>query len=291
MNAQNTLAGASAQAIEHHYDVGNRFYATFLDESMVYSCALWQEGDTLEAAQLRKLDYHLEQSRSRAARSILDIGCGWGALLKRARFGYGVEQATGLTLSRAQHHYIAKLGLPGTEVRLESWRDHAPRASYDAIVSIGAFEHFAKPDLTRPEREARYREFFERCWQWLVPGGRLSLQTISYDNMPAEAMSRFIADEIFPESDLPKLSEISEASDGLFSVLALRNDAGHYEETCRQWLRRLRANRQRAVELAGEAKYKQYVQYLTLVTMGFHVRNMGLLRMTLVRLDKPYRAP
>jgi len=285
-----TGAGASAEAIEHHYDVGNRFYATFLDNNMVYSSAMWSPGDDLERAQLRKLDHHLEGSGAvESGGHVLDIGCGWGALLRHAVQTRGVRQATGLTLSKAQHRYCQQRQVPGVEVRLESWRDHEPATPYDAIVSIGAFEHFAEPNLERGARELRYREFFERCWTLTRPGARLSLQTISYDNMNGSMMSPFIANEIFPESDLPKISDIAEASDGLFSIAALRNDAADYEETCRQWLRRLRIHREAAAQLSGEAKVKQFIQYLTMVTMGFHIKNMGLLRIRFDRLDKGYR--
>jgi cyclopropane-fatty-acyl-phospholipid synthase len=282
--------GASAQAIEHHYDTGNDFYATFLDRNMVYSCALWEEGDSLEDAQLRKLDYHLAQVGAGGARRLLDVGSGWGALLQRATTQFGVQRAVGLTLSQAQYDYCTKRRLENVEVRLEDWRDHTPKEKYDAIVSIGAFEHFTRPGRSRSEREANYREFFRKCWQWLEPGCQLSLQTVSYDNMATESINRFIADEIFPESDLPRLSEIIDAADGLFSIVTLRNDAPHYEETSRQWLRRLNSNRDLATELVREPRYKQYVQFLTLVTMAFHTRNVSLLRILWKRLDKGYRA-
>jgi cyclopropane-fatty-acyl-phospholipid synthase len=283
------ISGASEEAIQYHYDVGNQFYQQFLDKNMVYSCALWEDGDDLEQAQLRKLDYHLSQSHCQDKERILDIGCGWGALLQRARSNFGVQKAVGLTLSKAQAHYMDKLEPGGLDIRLESWQDHTPEAPYDAIISIGAFEHFAKPEFSDEERMYHYRDFFSYCWRWLKPGARMSLQTISYDNMARKSMSRFIADEIFPESDLPKLGELTEATDGLFSVVQLRNDASHYKETCRQWLSRLRKNREQVIALAGEEKYERYVQYLTLVNMGFHTKNMGLIRVTLARLDRPYR--
>src|SRR5258705_13615220 len=94
--------GASAEAIQHHYDVGNDFYTLWLDETKTYSSALWEDARTLEEAQLRKIDYHIRQARVEGAHRVLDIGCGWGSTLKRLVEHAGVEQAVGITLSNAQ---------------------------------------------------------------------------------------------------------------------------------------------------------------------------------------------
>ena len=130
--------GASADAIQYHYSIGNEFYRLWLDPTITYSGALWEEGDTLEAAQFRKLDYHLTQARVQSGARVFDIGCGWGSGLRRMVEKYDVGQAVGLTLSQAQADYIASCHLPRTEVRVETWLDHAPAQPYDAIISIGA---------------------------------------------------------------------------------------------------------------------------------------------------------
>src|SRR5262249_28276009 len=93
--------GASAEAIRHHSAPSNEFYRLWLDRDMVYSCALFGPGDTLERAQERKLDFHVEQARAARARKVLEIGCGFGALLRRLVSVHGVERAVGLTLSDA----------------------------------------------------------------------------------------------------------------------------------------------------------------------------------------------
>jgi cyclopropane-fatty-acyl-phospholipid synthase len=98
--------GASVQAIQHHYDLSNAFYQLWLDRSCTYSCALWQEGDSLEAAQLRKIDFHIEQARVKQGDRVLDIGCGWGSTLNRLVEKYQVQQAIGLTLSETQSQWI-----------------------------------------------------------------------------------------------------------------------------------------------------------------------------------------
>jgi cyclopropane-fatty-acyl-phospholipid synthase len=287
--------GASLEAIQYHYDVGNSFYRLWLDGSLTYSSALWEDNDTLEMAQLRKIDYHINQARAHEAKRVLDIGCGWGSVLKRLVAAYGVGQAAGLTLSEAQAKWITSFDIPQIEVRLESWVDHSPQAPYDAIISIGAFEHFAKWGLSKAEKIAGYRKFFSRCHKWLKPEGRISLQTIAYGSsmsqeaIQASPISRFLAKFIFPDSDIPGLAEIVEATEGLFEIVAMRNDREHYARTSRAWLERLNANRAEANKLVGEKTVAQYCRYLEIWAHSFEVGTQALLRMTLLRLDRPWK--
>jgi cyclopropane-fatty-acyl-phospholipid synthase len=277
--------GASAQAIQFHYDIGNAFYALWLDPTLTYSCALWDNHDTLEAAQLAKIDYHIEKSGARGRARVLDIGCGWGATLNRLTSEAAVHSATGLTLARQQATYIDQQRWPGVEVHVESWSDHLPRAPYDAIISVGAFEHFAKLDQSPGEKVTGYRDFFRRCHEWLPPGGCLSLQTMSYENSSRDDFSPFFASEIFPESDLPRLSEIASASERLFEIVSVRNDRQHYARTSLEWRRRLLKRRAEAVALVGEEAVSRYDKYLHLWAIGFHTGTMGLLRLQLRRLE------
>lgn len=110
---------------------------------------------------------------------------------------------------------------------MESWSEHVARDPYDAIVSIGAFEHFAKPDITREGRVEGYREFFARCHSWLKPGGWMSLQTITY-GLSNRRSDAFPLRRIFPESDLPRLGEIADAAEGWLELVSVRNDRLHY---------------------------------------------------------------
>ena len=223
---------AAAAAIRHHYDAGNEFYRLWLDSSLSYSCA-WREkpDDTLELAQENKLRHHLDAVDSAGAESVLDIGCGWGAILQRLS-GRGVARSVGLTLSPKQAEYVNSLGLPGVSVRLENWLDYRPERPFDGIISIGAFEHFATPEDSPEQKIAVYREFFERCRDWLRPGGALSLQTIAYANMAREQASSFMQQEIFPDADLPTLAEITAAAEGIFEVRSLSNGRLDYAWTC-----------------------------------------------------------
>ncbi|MER5257108.1 cyclopropane-fatty-acyl-phospholipid synthase family protein [Streptomyces sp. NPDC002855] len=278
--------GATAESIKHHYDVSNDFFALWLDKDLTYTCALWEEGDTLESAQKRKLDHLIEGARATGARRVLDVGCGWGSLLDRLVRTHGVQQAVGLTLSDSQAERLRELALERTEVRVENWLDHEPAEQYDAIISIGAFEHFARTGLSRAERVAAYREFFERCRSWLPKGGRIALQTnIKGNNVQMDKRTvrdlLFIMDIIFPESEIPALSEVLESSEKRFDVVRLRNDPDHYSRTCQEWYDRLRANRDQAVQVAGEENVANYERYLSSTVGHFRNRHLGLSRIIL----------
>jgi cyclopropane-fatty-acyl-phospholipid synthase len=276
----------AAEAVRHHYDVGNAFYDLWLDATRTYSCAL-REGsdDTLESAQERKLAFHLDAVDARNAGGVLDVGCGWGSILERLALTHRVPRSVGLTLSEEQAAFVSARGLPGVDVRVEDWRDHEPEGRYDGIVSIGAFEHFARPDDTVEEKIGRYREFFARCRDWLTPGGTLSLQTIAYANMSRDHASGFMQREIFPHADLPTLAEITAAAEGVVEIRRMHNGRLDYAWTCEQWARRLRARRAEATELVGPEVVARYERYLKLSALGFRMNKIGLLRLVMT----PYR--
>jgi cyclopropane-fatty-acyl-phospholipid synthase len=278
-------AAQAAAAIRHHYDVGTDFYRLWLDRSLSYSCALRADpADTLDTAQERKLRYHLAAIGAAQAGSVLDVGCGWGAILERLARDHGVRRSVGLTLSAEQAAYVRRQDLPGVEVRLESWEQYEPAARFDGIVSIGAFEHFARPDEPPAEKVRVYRRFFTRCRDWLHSDGVLSLQTVAYANMVPEDASSFIQQEVFPDADLPTLAEIAAAAEGVFEVRSLRNDRLDYAWTLTEWKRRLRQHRAEAVALVGPEVVSRYERYLTLSALGFRMGKLGLLRIVL----RPY---
>lgn len=281
--------GAPADSIQYHYDIGNEFYELWLDPSRTYSCALWEDGDSLHSAQLRKLDYLIGQARAAGAGRVLDIGCGWGSLLRRLTEQHGVRQAVGLTLSTAQADAIRPELPASCEVRLENWFDHRPDTPYDAIISIGAFEHFARYGMPRPERVTGYRQFFRRCRDWLPPGGRLAVQTIAKGNnvrLDRRTIDdlRFVIELVFPDSELPWFSEVLEASEKLFECVAVRNDAEHYARTCTAWHEGLVANREHAVRLVGEENVQRYERYLQVLAYQFEAHHLSLLRFTFERM-------
>lgn len=281
--------GGSQEAIEHHYDVGTEFYRLWLDQTTTYSSALWEgpeDKSNLKVAQIRKVDYHIRHAGAVNADRVLDIGCGWGATLDRLVNQHGVREAVGLTLSNDQDRYVKSRQLPGVEVRLENWVDHRPSKPYDAIISIGAFEHFTRPDHSREEKIAVYRNFFIKCRDWLARGGGLSLQTIAYGAMDPKDASLFFQTEVFPNSELPRGDEILQAADGILELVSLRNDRMDYARTCDAWLKSLRDRRAEALQLVGEEIYRRYEKYLKMCVIGFHMGKAQLLRIAF----RPIRA-
>jgi cyclopropane-fatty-acyl-phospholipid synthase len=277
-----SATGASPEAIRAHYDVGEDFFRLWLGDELVYSAALFEGDENLEAAQRRKLDHHIAAAGVTEGARVLDVGCGWGALLRRLVQHAHADEAVGLTLSASQAAWSRQTPLPGIEVREEAWRDHRPDRPYDAIISIGAFEHFAKPGLTPEAKLAAYREFFDFCRGALKEGGRLSLQTIAYVGS-GTTLPAFIADEVFRESELPLIWEPIAAAEHAFELVALRNDREHYERTLRLWQRALTARHDEAVALVGEAAVAHFQRYLKISAMSFKVGAIGLLRMSFVR--------
>jgi cyclopropane-fatty-acyl-phospholipid synthase len=284
--------GAGSAAIRHHYDVGNEFWQVWLDPTMSYSCAMWENPtDDIESAQRRKLDYHAEQARASGAARVLDVGCGWGAQLTHLVGSQGVQHAVGLTLSDAQAEYLRALAPSNVEVLVRSWSDYEPSAPFDAIISVGAFEHFARLGLSSEEQIEAYRRFFGACRSWLKPGGRLSLQTIAYGDIPRDRplRDRFIVDEIFPESELPRLADIARAAEMELEIEKVRNDRGDYVKTLRAWLDRLRERRDEAVAASSEELVARYERYLRMFAYSMELGAFTLLRLTMRRIDLPGR--
>jgi cyclopropane-fatty-acyl-phospholipid synthase len=287
-----TYLGAGSGAIRHHYDIGNDVWQVWLDPTMSYSCAMWEDpADDLESAQRRKLAFHTAQARAAGAERVLDIGCGWGAQLTHLVDTQGVKSAVGLTLSDAQAEYLRDRAPSNVEVLVRSWSDYEPAEPFDAIISVGAFEHFARQGLSAEEQVEAYRRFFSACRNWLKPGGRLSLQTIAYGDIPRDRplRDRFIVDEIFPESELPRLADIARAAEMELEIESVRNDRGDYVKTLRAWLVRIRERREDAVAASSEETVARYERYLRMFAYSMELGAFTLLRVTMRRIDLPGR--
>ena len=262
--------GRDRKAIEHHYDVSNDFYRLFLDAGMVYSCAYYRnENDTLETAQEQKLDHILNKLMVRPGDRLLDIGCGWGALILRAAKKYGAI-ATGITLSRQQYEFtrqrILEEGLEGRcEVRLQDYRDLPEEGVFDKIASVGMFEHVGVKNL---------REYFAGMRRLLRDGGLALNHGITATDPESRwvglGAGEFIHRYVFPHGELPHISlvlrEMAHAGLEATDVESLRR---HYAKTCYEWASRIDANRDPAVATAGEQRFRVWQIYLAGCAFGF----------------------
>jgi cyclopropane-fatty-acyl-phospholipid synthase len=286
-------ASASADAIRSHYDLSNSFYELWLGSSMMYSSAMWDGAESktdLQHAQQQKIDFFAARVLPESGpKRVLDIGCGWGGTLRRLAEAHRVDGATGLTLSPAQVEYQSQLPVPGGDIRLEDWNDHRPCEPYDAILSFGAFEHFARDGTTGPQRIAGYRRFFRSCMEWLAPGGRLALETIAHDGAPDTdaplgrgPLGDFVL-SLYPESVCPHLGEIVLGFEPFFEVEILRSDPGDFARTCRAWLAALRQHEREATNIVGEDVVRQFRRYLAASEIQFRTRIVTNYRLVLRR--------
>jgi cyclopropane-fatty-acyl-phospholipid synthase len=272
------MSTTSAEEIAYHYDLSNDFYRLWLDSHLAYSAALWTEDTrTLEEAQLAKFRFHADAVGAVAGSRILEIGCGWGGLLRLLVNERAVAEAVGLTLSPAQKQYFDE-GPPAGAARMviANWLDFADNRLFDGIISIGAFEHFGRYDQTPAERAEVYRRFFDFCRRRLPKGGRLSLQTIAYGRM--HQLSPFLRQEIWRESELPFGHEVLAAAAPWFEIEKLFNHRLDYARTLREWQARLAQSAHRAADIVGEDGVAKYLRYLDESAMGFENGGVQLLR-------------
>jgi cyclopropane-fatty-acyl-phospholipid synthase len=195
----------------------------------------------------------------------------------------------GLTLSVAQAEFIADRDDAALSIHVQPWEAFDPDAPFDAIFSFGAFEHFARDGMTSAQRVARYRQFFARCYEWLRPGGRLALETITHDDAP-DVPGPFgrgplgdVVLELFPESLCPQLCEVVLGFEPWFEVEILRSDALDFARTFRAWQLALRCNEAAATAVAGEETVRRYRRYLAASEVQFRDGTLSNLRLVLHR--------
>lgn len=248
------------QAIAFHYDLPVDFYASFLDEQLVYSCAYFDEpmGD-LEKAQFRKVDMVCRKLQLSPGQRLLDIGCGFGSLLIHAATHYGIT-GVGVTLSRTQaeaaQERIEAAGLSNrVEVRLMDYRDVDER--YDAVASIGMIEHVGPQQLDT---------WFATVRRVLRPGGLVLCHGITLgeaDHLRLGHERTFVTSYVFPDGGLvPAWRLVRHLQQAGFALLDLHQLRPHYAWTLRSWLQRLEANHDRAVAAASEQAYRVWRTYM-----------------------------
>jgi cyclopropane-fatty-acyl-phospholipid synthase len=268
------LVRKDSQAIAHHYDVSNDFYALFLDPLMVYTCAYYRKPDgTLEDAQRDKLDLVCRKLGLTAGETLLDIGCGWGGLVMWAAQHYGVR-ARGVTLSRAQADWaqarIAALGLADRcRVEYLHWHELDPAERYDKIAAVGVIEHVGIRN---------YPDYFGRVHRMLRDGGLFLNHGITHNfHWKRTSHTDFLYRYVFPNGELCDVSRtLTEMERARFEVIDLESLRAHYARTCRHWVERLEARAAEARAIAGERVYRTWRLYLTCSAVAFETSSIGL---------------
>lgn len=262
-------------AISFHYDVSNAFYKLWLDEQMVYSCAYFATpDDSLEQAQRNKLDHVCRKLRLKPGEQFLDIGCGWGAMVCWAAQHYGVK-AHGITLSQRQFDYATErvrcLELQDlVTLELRDYRDLEGEGVYDKISSIGMFEHVGLANL--PVYNATVMRL-------LRPGGLFLNHGITHDQegwkptLDAEFINRYV----FPGGELDTISNILRGMEqAAFEIHDVENLRMHYAMTLREWVKRLEANHDTALNYVSEDAYRVWRFYMAACAMEFEAEGTGV---------------
>lgn len=258
------------EEVQAHYDLSDDFFGLFQDPSRTYSCAYYEREDmTLAEAQMAKIDLSLGKLDLQPGMTLLDIGCGWGSVLKRAVEKYDVN-VVGLTLSRNQRKYAQEL-LDGVDtnrsrrILLRGWEQFDEPV--DRIISIEAIEAFP---------QERYGPFFKMCSSALPSGGRMLIQAIlghplkKWPEMGIPIVMsdlkfmRFIAKEIFPGGSVPGEDNIKELSaEAGFTLEKTQFLNQDYVRTLDTWAEALEAHHEEAVAATSEEVYQRYMKYLT----------------------------
>ncbi|MCD4534525.1 cyclopropane-fatty-acyl-phospholipid synthase family protein [Nocardioides sp. cx-169] len=271
--------GRDAEVISHHYDVSNAFYRHVLGPSMAYTCAVYPEpGSTLEEAQYEKFDLVARKLDLRPGQRLLDVGCGWGGMVRHAAKEYGVK-ALGVTLSRQQADWakeeIDREGLGDlAEVRHLDYRD-VLESGFDAVSSIGLTEHIGVRN---------YPSYFRFLRDRLKPEGRLLNHSITRHHNRREETGAFIDRYVFPDGELIGSGAIiKEAQDAGLEVMHSENLRKHYAMTLRDWNRNLVDNWDACVAEVGIGTARVWGLYIASSRLGFEWNEIQLHQVLAVR--------
>ncbi len=256
---------------ERHYDLGNDLYETMLDRRMTYSCGYWTRARTLDEAQEAKLDLICRKAGLKAGMRVLDIGCGWGSFAAFAAERYGVS-AVGITVSKEQIELGRRrtAGMP-VELLLKDYRDLD--GTFDAIVSVGMFEHVGRRN---------YRTFFDVARRCLAPGGLFVLHTIG-TRLSTLSCDPWIEKYIFPNSLVPSMAQITAALEGRFVIEDWQNIGPDYEPTLAAWFSNFRAGWDRLQARYSDRFYRLWSYYLRACAGSFRARYNDVWQLVLSR--------
>jgi len=270
-----------ADAIAHHYDVGNDFYRLVLGDSMTYSCAYWADASAgLDAAQFAKCDLVARKLGLTAGMRVLDVGCGWGTFALHAARTYGAR-VVGVTLSHEQAEYARKrMAEEGVdqlvEIRVQDYRDVGD-GPYDAISSIGMAEHVGAAMLP---------VYAADLFALLRPEGRLLNHAISRrpGHPAAFSSTSFIDRYVFPDGELEPIAMMLEAIEGAgFEVRDVESLREHYALTLRAWVANLERNWTAAVAATSAARARIWRLYMAGSALAFEGNRIGVNQVLAVR--------
>ncbi len=253
------------QVGQAHYDIGNDFYRAMLDARMTYTCGYWGDGArTLDEAQEHKLDLICRKLGLRPGMRLLDIGCGWGSLMGYAAEHYGVS-CVGVTISKEQAELGAQryAGLP-VEFRLMDYR--SLNETFDRIASVGMFEHVGGHN---------YRAYMDVAQRCLSDDGLFLLHTIG-KNRRGTPPDPWIDRYIFPNGEIPALTEVTDAVEGVFVVEDLHNFGADYDRTLMAWYQNFEAAWPQFASCMGERFRRMWRYYLLSCAGGFRAREIQL---------------
>ena len=278
-----------AEAIRYHYDVSNEFYEQFLDPNMVYSCAYFENGDEdLATAQIKKIDHILRKIQLQPNQTLLDIGCGWGALVIRAAQQYGAR-CVGITLSENQfalaRERVRRAGLEHlVEIRLQDYRD--VQGTFDRITSVGMFEHVGVRHLP---------EYFGIINRLLAPDGLAmnhGITTTDPDNGESPyGGGEFIEKYVFPHGELAHIGQVLKAmQQGSLEAVDVENLRRHYARTCAIWTDNFEARAERVRALAGDKRFRIWHVYLAGCSYAFEQDWISLYQIVCGKAGRPTSA-
>jgi cyclopropane-fatty-acyl-phospholipid synthase len=251
-----------------HYDLSNDFFKAMLDPNMQYSCALFEDGDDLAAAQLRKLEWICQRLRLRPGLRLLDIGCGWGGLARYAATNYGC-QVVGVTISKEQFEY-AKHWCRGLDIEIQL-RDYREKITgqFDRAVSIGMVEHVGHKN---------YRAYFRAAADALGKDGLFLCQGICR-NFSAVGTDPWIKRYIFPNSMLPSAARLLRTAEDLFVLVDIKNIGLNYDPTLLAWNKNFERSWPRFADHYGEHFRRMWRFYLLSCAGAFRARSLQVFSM------------
>jgi len=271
----NTPAGSRAN-IHHHYDIGNDFYSLWLDEELVYTCAYYaSEADTLERAQVRKMDHVCRKLRLRPGETVVEAGCGWGALARHMARNYGVK-VRAYNISHEQIRYAQERArAEGLDDRVEYIEDDYRNITgeYDVFASVGLLEHVGSEN---------YRTLGAVIDRSLKENGRGLIHSVTRHR--EQPMGEWIEKRIFPGSYVPSLRQMMDIFEPYaFSVLDVENLRLHYARTLREWLQRFDRIRETIEQMYDARFIRAWRLYLGGCSASFASGDLQLLQVLFAR--------